>query len=504
MTSSLESIKARGPFHLSAVWRPRFRVYTVGVLATLSLVLPLIQFYNGGVTGDVWWVWKAGQWMVAHHRILMHDPAGWNGAALAGHSWVNLEWGWELFLYVANPHLNPWIFMLLLGIFELVMLVGFVWAMRTMAPRLAPELIMALYMIYATFAFPFTVKLRAEMFSYMAFPFLLGILWRGREDSRWLWLLTPFAALWANMHGSWLMIGVLGGLEVMMSLAGRRWNAAGRQLLWAVVLPVLSGVLLTPEHIRVLTYAWWLDHNKEITTHIQEWLPIDFRQLSLAVWGVATLAAWVWRGWAHRRYPWILDLWFLGITLAFFDEIRMLTYFGLVFMLWWGYGLGHSRPYQDWLPPNRGDKPFYGGVAIATLLSFGIAFGVMSSHPNRVNNDPVPAPVMTWLHQHAYPGVLAPDAVGGFLIAHNIHGVYMDGRADFYLANGRRFQQYISLISGTDKPRRVASILKQGDVTVMAWPKSMLNPSFDWFLSGYHWRVRLRAKGWIVAQAPSS
>ncbi len=501
--TSLESSKPRGSFHLSSVWLPRFRVYTVGVLAALSLVLPLVQFYNGGVTGDVWWVWKAGQWMALHHQILMHDPASWNGSTLAGHPWVNLEWGWELFLYVANPHLNPWIFMVFLWICELIMMAGFVWAMRAIAPKLTPEIMMALYMIYATFAFPFTVKLRAEMFSYMAFPFLLGILWRGRENPRWLWVLTPLAILWANLHGSWLMIPVLGGLEVVMSAVGRRGNVFWRQILYAMVLPILAGVLFTPEHIQVLTYAWWLDHNKEITSHIQEWLPLDFRQLSMAVWGVAVLGAWVWRGWVPRRYPWLLDVWFLGITLAFFDEIRMLTYFGLVFMVWWGYGLGQHRTYQEWLPPAQGKKPFYIGTALAGILSLGVALFVMSSHPSRVESYPVPKPIMFWLHHHTYSGVLAPDAVGGFLLAHNVHGVYMDGRADFYLANGRRFQNYIQLISADARPKRVHAMLSDAHVTVLAWPQKMMNTSLEWFIARDHWQVVLRSHGWLIVKAPS-
>lgn len=480
------------------VWIPRFRFYTVLVFVALAMFVPILDFMRYGLVGDFWWVWNSGRWMAAHGCILTHNPASWNGVSLAGKPWVNLEWGWEWFLYAVDPHLHPGIFLAVLFVFELLMLLAFVWALRALAPELTPEVGWGLYALYALLVFPDTVRLRAELFSYAAFPFLLGLLWRARTNPGWLWVLAPLTGLWANIHGSWLMILVLVGLQALLSAFDRDFAMVGRLLFRGIVIPLLTVVVFTPFHLRTLTYALWLDHNRYITGYIQEWQSVNFHVTMYLVLGGLVLAAWVWRARSGGDYPLLLDLWFAGVTLAFFDEIRMIPYFGMVFALWMGYGLASRPRFQSWLSGARGQRVLrwgqVAGLTVAALASLGAA----RLMPHWVK-PPVPSALVSWVTHHPHRVVLAPIDDGGYLEAHGVTGVFADGRSDFFLANGDRFQSYVSLVVNQDtRVSQVEAIFRAHQIDLVLWPSQQVTASVRAYLSLHHWQAEARSGGWTV------
>ncbi|PSR23931.1 MAG: hypothetical protein C7B45_01200 [Sulfobacillus acidophilus] len=480
-------------------WIPRFRFYTVFTLTGLALVVPVLYFMRKGLTGDFWWVWASGEWMSRHHRIFLSNPGTWNGATLAGKSWVNLEWGWEWFLYQINPHLNPLTYIVFLVVFEVLMLLAFLWAIEAMAPHLTAEIRWALYAVYAVLAFPFTVGLRAELFSYVAFPLLLGIIWRARQNIRWLWALDGLTLVWANVHGSWLMILVLMALEVGYSMLRRSWRDALWQSIWGLVVPVLAVIALTPSHLTTLTYAWWLDHNHYINTYIQEWQSINFHDTTYLVFGVAVFAAWLWRGRTHHDYPLLLDIWFIGVTLAFFDEVRMITYFGMTFILWLGYGLAQRAHNYDWLPNRTGLHAQRWALVGGLMAGLGVSLVVAFVTQTQWTRPAVPSKIVAYVNEVPHGVVFAPIDDGGYLIAHRVHGVFIDGRSDFFLAHGTRFQNYVSLIvDQSDNPRRVAHIFKEDHITMVVWPEGQLNPTLGWYMATRHWHEVLSSHDWLV------
>ncbi len=480
-------------------WIARFRFYTIFTLTGLALIVPVLYFLRKGLTGDFWWVWASGAWMSRHHRILLANPSTWNGAALSGKSWVNLEWGWQWFLYMVNPHLHPLIYIAVLVIFEILMLLAFLWAMQAMATHLTPEIWWALYAIYAVLAFPFTVGLRAELFSYVAFPLLLGMIWRARQNIRWLWALDGLTVVWANVHGSWLMILVLMALEVGYSLICRSWHTALWQAIWGLAVPVLLVIGLTPSHVTTITYAWWLDHNHYINTYIQEWQSINFHDATYLVFGAAVFGAWLWRGRTHQHYPLLLDVWFIGITLAFFDEVRMITYFGMTFILWLGYGLAQGAHHQDWLANKPGVNAQRWALVGGLIAGFGVSMLVAFITQAHWTRPAVPTKIVSYVNQVPHQVVFAPIDDGGYLIAHGVRGVFIDGRSDFFLAHGTRFQNYVSLIvDQSDNPQRVARIFDADHITMIVWPKGQLNSTLGWFIATQHWRQTFSAQDWTI------
>ncbi len=478
-------------------WIPRYRVYTLGVLMGLAWFVPMLDFMRRGLRGDFWWVWASGQWMAVHHQLLMKNPAAWNGSALGGKTWVNLEWGWEWILYHLNPHQTPLVFLMILFALELLMAAALFWAMATLAPKLSIEIKAGLYLVYAAFVFPFTVKLRAEMFSYIAFPLLLGILWRARRDVRWLALLVPLTVIWANIHGSWLLIPALTGLEALRRVARKEWRDAGWALTGGILGPVAAAVLFTPFHLRTLTYAWWLDHNHWITTYIQEWQSVNFHQTIFLVWAAAIILSWMWRARSGVRYPWLLDVWMLGTTVAFFEEARMVTYFGEVFILWWAYGLGRDDRRREFLG-TRGESATRIGLGAAGLLALVLCMGFGMQTRSHYTAPEVPRQLVSWVNQRSHGVVLAPVDVGGYLIAHHMHGVFLDGRSDFFLANGRRFQQYVAMIGAGARERQLARDFSSDHVTLVLWPQGQLTANLAGYLTRSHFHEAARAGKWAV------
>lgn len=480
-------------------WIPRFRFYTIFVFVGLSLFVPILDFIRYGLKGDFWWVWNAGRWMATHHQVLAKNPAAWNGSGLADKPWVDLEWAWEWFIYAVNPHLHPLIFIGVLFVFEVLMLLAFLWTIEVIAPQLTKEAVWGLYALYAVLLFPFTIRLRAELFSYAAFPFLLGVLWRSRKNPRWLLVLSPLTLVWANVHGSWLMIVALSFLEAVLSLWNQDWKHAGLEVLGGVVAPIAIVVALTPFHWQTLTYAWWLDHNAYIVGFIQEWQSINFHETLFLLIGGLVFLAWLWRARHPIAYPFVLDLWFAGITLAFFDQIRMIPYFGMVFVLWMGYGLGKGDRFREWIAGTKGTMSFrwaqISGMAAALAASLLFA-GVLKPH---WVHPVVPAAVSLAARRVPHQVVLAPIDDGGYLEALGVSGIYADGRSDFFLANGQRFQDYVTLVLNATTPvSRVSRIFRAHHINMVVWPKHFLLADLGWYLKSHHWHQVAHQGQWAV------
>ena len=479
------------------------RIALLVILGAVSVGFPTWEYLRGGLNGDMWWVWRAGQWMVVHHQVLLREPSLWTGPALAGRPWANPEWGWELILYLASPQGGILGFLVLLLACETLLLAAFWWTMHVIAPKLPIHRIAGLYALYAVAVAPIILRLRAEMGSYILFTLLLGVLWQSRTRPRRLWLLAPMTLVWANLHGSWLTVPALVGLELVDSVLRRDKERMILLLVagWAVPLGIV--VALTPEHWYTLTYALWMSGNPQILAYIQEWGSVNFHVATFLAMGAAVLVGWMLRARRRIRYPWLLDVWMVGITLFFFRETRMVAYFGIVFLLWCGYGLaqrGAARHARD-----EGPVAFrrWFGLAVATgvvtsilVLPFGSALA--ADHPS------VPPAVVHWIDTHPHQGIFNPYRFGGYLLAHNVHDIFIDGRTDFYLKNSHRFQWYIKIAHGTVTPKQMVHMFARNQISWIVWPSSSWNAVLGWFVATEHWHRIYTAHGWEIWAKPSN
>lgn len=113
------------------------------------------------------------------------------------------------------------------------------------------------------------------------------------------WWSLPLIALWANLHGQWVIapaaIGVAGVLYWLAD-RHRRYSSLRRTVLFVVAM-VLAGCL-TPLGFRSLTLAFTL---RDTTSHLDEWQPVYFMSwefLPLAL--VGGVLVWRWTRQASR------------------------------------------------------------------------------------------------------------------------------------------------------------------------------------------------------------
>ena len=130
------------------------------------------------------------------------------------------------------------------------------------------------------------LMVRTQMFAFL--PFVL-VVWsalgvaEGRLGRRWLLLIPAATALWANLHGSFVMGPAVVG-AVAVGLHGERWlgvmgegqhgGARGIDWAWAgVVVATILAPLLSPHGMDVYRYVWGLTVASSVTTTVTEWLP---------------------------------------------------------------------------------------------------------------------------------------------------------------------------------------------------------------------------------------
>jgi len=97
-----------------------------------------------------------------------------------------------------------------------------------------------------------TRYVRPQLFSLVAFTVLLTCLTRARQGrQRWLLVLPPLFAVWANLHGGWLVGGGIFALwTAATALVGNR-----RHALWCTVIGAasLAATLVNPYGVQLLT-----------------------------------------------------------------------------------------------------------------------------------------------------------------------------------------------------------------------------------------------------------
>jgi hypothetical protein len=180
-----------------------------------------------------------------------------------------------------------------------------------------------------------------------AFPLFVGFLvilttWRtGHRRHGLLWLLPLLMALWVNIHGSFVLGGVLVALtfvgEALRRLFAPRHQADAdapaapplRMLFfWGAL--TAAALLLNPRHIEVIGYVRDLLSTSAVTDLVTEWAPPTTRALTGRIFFLTVMAAVLILSYA-RRPPDPIDMLLTGALfwLALGAE-RHIVWFGMV------------------------------------------------------------------------------------------------------------------------------------------------------------------------------
>ena len=310
----------------------------------------------------------AGNWILVHRALPMHDPFS---HTMPGANWLSSEWLAEIILAAVYDGFG-WGGVILVTAASVALAVALLthFLLRHFAPL--PALIAAV--AAAALLQPHALA-RPHV---LALPLLVtwsGLLFAARDEGR----APPFAALavmllWANLHGSFMfglaLAAFLGGEAVVQAGDGRSRWVAGRR--WGVFV-VAAGVaaLLTPYGVAGPVQSVRLMSMPTLQATFAEWLSPNF-----------------------QKSP-ALELWILGVLLIGFASgvrlppTRLLLLLGLVHMT-----LQHAR---------HGDVlALVGPLALAAPLGRALAARIAQE---------APSPLAGWFARLAKPPGIAAVAL---------------------------------------------------------------------------------------------
>lgn len=280
---------------------PRWLPSPVAIhVVVLGIVLFAAFLSKGPWDSDFWWHIQTGR-LIADGQFPHTDPYSFTWG---GMPWTLHEWMSELLIARLVDGLGyvPAVLFFALIPPIVVAILGYALhrlGLRTLAVVAATTLAGFLVIPYAT------IRPQAISWIFLALLFA-GLLHLRPDRARWGLLLLPFFALWANLHGLWVIgLGVLAAY-VLMTLLGMTPMSAAKRWSVALVPMAMAGTVFTPEGPSLLLYPLrYIDSGDWGMARITEWQSPDFHDpahipLLLFMIAFALFGRW--------RVPWWLSL----------------------------------------------------------------------------------------------------------------------------------------------------------------------------------------------------
>jgi hypothetical protein len=409
----------------------RRSLWVPNIVDLFFVVLLLAAFARAGgwqdllADGDTGWHIRTGQLILANGHVPAADPFSFSRA---GAPWIAWEWLSDVAFALAARRGLIGAAVLAGVVLAAAAAVVFAWLLRRGA-----GLWLALAVTLAVVS--------ASSVHYLARPHAFSILlyavslWIIDEDRR-LWLLAPLCALWANLHGAFLVLPATLALAAVVEAARGVWQRAGSYA--GVAAACAAASLVNPYgwrlHAHILEYVrapWILDH-------VQEFQSPNIRSEGMLVFAVLLLAGAALASRAMARGEWFGPLLALLWGMAALRTARHIPLFAVAAApviagegaRWWqarggtlwelGRDLGRWRA-SVWTP-----------VAAAIVLAV-TPRAASAGFP--ASRFPVAAVERNaGLLSTAMPRILTSDQWADYLIyrLYPAQRVYFDGRSDFY------------------------------------------------------------------------
>jgi hypothetical protein len=280
---------------------------------------------------DTWWLLKSGQYIWQNHKLPVPDPFAYTTymgkPAFPGEEHMRdfdltHEWLSELAFYLVYAGGG----FAGLVLFRAALLTGFCGAVGLVAFHRSKGFYRALGAAFL--AASIADKFRSDR------PFLIGFLllalvMAALEYRRWLWLLPPMFAVWANMHGGfflgWAPLGAYCAEALFLRWRGR--PVPDERRLWMVSAASILASGLNPNGFRAATIlSTYQNSALQLSVlewqHTALWPPEMFGVLLFA--GAAAL---LWARGQARISDWLL---FLAFAAAGIDMVRNVILIGLI------------------------------------------------------------------------------------------------------------------------------------------------------------------------------
>ena len=208
--------------------------------------------------------------------------------------------------------------------------------------------------------------MRPQLFAVPLFAATLWISATRREHPARQWAIPVLVALWANVHGSFVLGPILVGFDW---LEDRREHSPGARQTFLVGVVATAATLVNPFGVRVWAYTVEIGTNPTVTKFASEWTPTTVRSFSGAALFVS-VAAVIWLL-ARRRDP---VPWPSVLRLLFFLALALPAIRGVV---WWG--LAAPVIVAGWLAPGRVPEGGRSDRRGSRVMNLGVALALAAA-----------------------------------------------------------------------------------------------------------------------------
>jgi hypothetical protein len=272
--------------------------------------------------GDLATELRLGQLMLDVHHVLRVDTLTYT---IFGQPSVNQQWAAGL-MFASIYGIAGWRGLLLLRAILVATAFGGTFHLtRKMGADPLVSAILVLVCLETAVIVPGTLSMRSQL---LAVPLFLAALWvlknRAERPSHLL-LLIPIGIVWANVHGSFLLLTGLVGIAFTGDLVSRRYRAAR----WsgAFVIITLLTPLATPWGSGTYRYVAHLT-SAPVVRQIGEWLPLWHQTVVWPAFLVVNVSLFLVVVWKRSRGP------------SFEESLALLVFTALAVssarnVLWW-------------------------------------------------------------------------------------------------------------------------------------------------------------------------
>lgn len=241
-----------------------------------ALVLFAIMLVDAGrkTDPDLWGHIRFGQAILSQGHLTLHDPYSYSAP---GHLWRNHEWLAEVTM--------AWCYNAL-GVIGLKLMkltcsaAAILFLMLAESETGASPSIQFNILLVAAVALMPEMQFRPQLFTFAMLSILLWMLWRDNcRRSAPLWIAVPMLALWANLHGGFIVglaaLGIYAGVHVLQDLLGGRGLRRGLRLIVLTAAATLA-TLANPYGIGIWDTVVHALSNPVTHIAVRDWQPFFF------------------------------------------------------------------------------------------------------------------------------------------------------------------------------------------------------------------------------------
>jgi hypothetical protein len=379
---------------------------------------------------DTLWQIRIGQWIVEHGAVPTTDvhtftrfgqpwmSSSWLSQVLYALSYGSLDWAGPviltslaigatvaIFMYLLDEHIDPARSIMLVTLAVLISATHFL---------ARPHML----------AFPFMVA------------FLGGLMAAADRSTAPSWLLLPVLALWANLHGGFVLgLALIGpiGLEALWTTeAKHRVALAVRWALFGVA--ALAACCATPYGWDTLSGAAKILSLGKLLTMIWEWMPTNFGTWTFFEYSLLGLIGLAFLRGLTLSVPRIILL--LGLTDMALAHARNQEIFAFI------VPIVLAKPFAEQLgtlmtgtAPARESQPRSHLVILAalaiTVAGWTSTKAFVAHHPFSFLEAQMPVAAVDVLQKRQTQRIFSTSPFGGYLLSRDIKA-FIDGRAELF------------------------------------------------------------------------